>query len=107
MTIGDEAVETVIQSPIQGFILEKMVEIGDPVVPLTTFQEGTVLMTMAEMDELLFRGTVDEIDVGRLAEGMPVEGHDRGASRHAPSRGGLTRIFAHGTRRGERDHLSG
>ncbi|MDE0358579.1 MAG: efflux RND transporter periplasmic adaptor subunit [Gammaproteobacteria bacterium] len=73
VTIGDEAVETVIQSPIQGFILEKMVEIGDPVVPLTTFQEGTVLMTMAEMDELLFRGTVDEIDVGRLAEGMPVE----------------------------------
>ena len=54
VTIGDEAVETVIQSPIQGFILEKMVEIGDPVVPLTTFQEGTVLMTMAEMDELLF-----------------------------------------------------
>ena len=30
-------------------------------------------MTMAEMDELLFRGTVDEIDVGRLTEGMPVE----------------------------------
>ena len=73
VTIGDEAVEAVIQSPIQGFILEKMVEIGDPVVPLTTFQEGTVLMTMAEMDELLFRGTVDEIDVGRLTEGMPVE----------------------------------
>jgi len=71
--IGDEAVETVIKSPIDGFILEKMVEIGDPVVPLTTFQEGTVLMSMAEMSELIFRGTVDEIDVGRLTEGMPVE----------------------------------
>lgn len=70
--IGTDAVETVIKSPITGFILEKMVEIGDPVVPLTTFQEGTVLMTMAEMDELIFRGTVDEIDVGRLEEGMPV-----------------------------------
>ena len=73
VTIGDENVETVITSPIDGFILEKMVEIGDPVVPLTTFQEGTVLMSMAEMDELIFRGTVDEIDVGRLSEGMPVE----------------------------------
>jgi HlyD family secretion protein len=71
--IGGENVETVITSPITGFILEKMVEIGDPVVPLTTFQEGTVLMAMAEMDELLFRGTVDEIDVGRLTEGLPVE----------------------------------
>lgn len=73
VTIGDESVETVIKSPITGYILEKMVEIGDPVVPLTTFQEGTVLMTMAEMEELIFRGTVDEIDVGRLSEGMPVE----------------------------------
>ncbi len=71
--IGGEQVETVIKSPITGFILEKMVEIGDPVVPLTTFQEGTVLMSMAEMSDLLFRGTVDEIDVGRLSEGMPVE----------------------------------
>lgn len=63
-------VETVIKSPIDGFILEKMVEVGDPVVPLTPSQEGTALMTMAEMDQLLFRGTVDEIDVGRLEEGM-------------------------------------
>jgi len=63
-------VETVIKSPIDGFILEKMTEVGDPVVPLTPSQEGTVLMTMAEMDDLLFRGTVDEIDVGRLEEGM-------------------------------------
>ena len=91
VTIGDEAVETVIQSPIQGFILEKMVEIGDPVVPLTTFQEGTVLMTMAEMDELLFRGTVDEIDVGRLTEGMPVE-VTIGALPDARFEGRLTRI---------------
>jgi len=71
--IEGEQVETVITSPITGFILEKMVEIGDPVVPLTTFQEGTALMTMAEMEELIFRGTVDEIDVGRLEEDMPVE----------------------------------
>ena len=91
VTIGDEAVETVIQSPIQGFILEKMVEIGDPVVPLTTYQEGTVLMTMAEMDELLFRGTVDEIDVGRLAEGMPVE-VTIGALPDARVEGRLTKI---------------
>jgi HlyD family secretion protein len=66
------AIETVVRSPITGFILEKTVQLGDPVVPLTTYQEGTVLMTMAEMKDLLFRGTVDEIDVGKLKEGMPV-----------------------------------
>lgn len=65
--------ESVVRAPVSGFILEKMVEIGDNIVPLTSFQEGTVLMTMANMDDLIFRGTVDEIDVGRLDEGMATE----------------------------------
>ncbi|MFK7843950.1 MAG: efflux RND transporter periplasmic adaptor subunit [Rhodothermales bacterium] len=65
--------ESVVRAPVSGFILDKMVEIGDNIVPLTSFQEGTVLMTMANMDDLIFRGTVDEIDVGRLQEGMNTE----------------------------------
>ncbi len=72
VTIANDDIEAVIRSPIDGFVLEEMVEIGDPVVPLSNFQEGTVLMTMAEMNRLVFRGTVDEIDVGRLKEGMEV-----------------------------------
>lgn len=71
--IANDDIEAVVKSPIDGFILQKNVEIGDPVVPLNPYQEGTVLMSMAEMSALIFRGTVDEIDVGRLAEGMPVE----------------------------------
>lgn len=70
---GDSRVESVVRSPISGYILEKMVEVGDPVVPLSTYQEGTVLLTMADMKQLIFRGTVDEIDVGRLSEGMRAE----------------------------------
>jgi HlyD family secretion protein len=69
--IGSRNIEGVIRSPIDGFILEARVEQGDPVVPLSNFQEGTVLIAMAEMSDLIFRGTVDEIDVGRLDEGMP------------------------------------
>lgn len=65
-------VESVVRAPIDGFVLDKTVEIGDPVTPLTPYQEGTVLMRMAGMRDLIFRGTVDEIDVGRLKEGMPV-----------------------------------
>lgn len=65
--------ETVVRAPVSGYILDRMVEVGDPVVPLTSYQEGTVLMTMANMDDLIFRGTVDEIDVGRLQEGMLAE----------------------------------
>ncbi len=72
VTSSDGAVQSVVRSPITGYILQKMVEVGDPVTPLSTYQEGTVLMTMADMNRLVFRGTVDEIDVGRLREGMPV-----------------------------------
>jgi HlyD family secretion protein len=69
VTIGDTKIESLIKAPITGFILEKMVDIGDPVVPLTSFQAGTAIMTMAAMDNLIFKGTVDEIDVGKLQEG--------------------------------------
>ncbi|HEX6927181.1 MAG TPA: efflux RND transporter periplasmic adaptor subunit [Longimicrobiaceae bacterium] len=71
--IEDSNVESVVRAPISGYILDRTVEPGDPVVPLTSYQEGTVLMTMADMEHLVFRGTVDEIDVGRLKEGMPVQ----------------------------------
>ncbi len=70
--IAGSMIESIIKAPISGFILESNVNIGDPVVPLTSYQAGTVLMTIANMDSLLFKGTVDEIDVGKLEEGMPV-----------------------------------
>jgi len=71
--IGGVNIESIVKAPIDGFVLKKTVEVGDPVTPLTSFQEGTVLMKMANMERLLFKGTVDEIDVGRLKEGMEAE----------------------------------
>jgi HlyD family secretion protein len=65
--------ENTINSPIAGTVLEKLVNEGDPVVPLTPYQAGTPLMTMAPMERLIFKGTVDEIDVGKLKEGMPAD----------------------------------
>jgi HlyD family secretion protein len=71
--IDNTEIESIIKAPIDGYVLSKSVEVGDPVTPLSSYQEGTVLMKMANMDRLLFKGTVDEIDVGKLKEGMPVE----------------------------------
>ena len=72
VNIAGSRIESIIRAPISGFILERNVNVGDPVVPLTSYQAGTVLMTIANMDSLLFKGTVDEIDVGKLRSGMPV-----------------------------------
>jgi len=71
--IENTQIESIIKAPIDGFVLSKTVQVGDPVTPLTSYQEGTVLMKMANMERLLFKGTVDEIDVGRLREGMESE----------------------------------
>lgn len=71
--VGGESLETVIRSPINGTVLERPVNEGDPVVPLTSYQPGTELMSLASLENLLFKGTVDEIDVGRLEEGMKAE----------------------------------
>lgn len=70
--IAGRDVESIIRSPISGTVLARQVNPGDPVVPLTTFQQGTVLLTLASMERLIFKGTVDEIDVGKLQVGMPV-----------------------------------
>ena len=68
--IGGRQVETLIRAPITGTILERLVNVGDPVVPLTTYQPVTELMKIADMENLIYIGTVDEIDVGKLTEGM-------------------------------------
>jgi HlyD family secretion protein len=65
--------ENTIVSPIDGTVLEKLVSEGDPVVPLTSYQAGTPLLSLAPMEKLIFKGTVDEIDVGKLTEGMPCD----------------------------------
>ena len=71
--IDETEIESIIRAPIDGFILSKTVEVGDPVTPMTTYQDGTVLMKAANMENLVFKGTVDEIDVGKLKEGMEAE----------------------------------
>ena len=71
--IATTRIETVVKAPLTGSILEKNVNLGDPVVPLTSYQPGTALMRMADMTDLIFKGTVDEIDVGKIKVGMSCE----------------------------------
>jgi HlyD family secretion protein len=69
-TTATTGMESVIRAPAAGTILTRAVNPGDPVVPLTSYQPGTELATVADMGDLIFRGTVDEIDVGKLRVGL-------------------------------------
>ena len=62
--------ESIIRAPAGGTVLSRAVNPGDPIVPLTSYQPGTEMATIADMSDLIFKGTVDEIDVGKLAAGM-------------------------------------
>jgi len=84
-------VETVIRAPAAGTVLSRTVNPGDPVVPLTSYQPGTELATIADMTDLIFKGTVDEIDVGKIAAGMPCR-IKVGALPEDPVTGTLSRI---------------
>jgi len=68
--ISGQKIDNIIRSPIEGTVLDFLVDVGDPVVPLTSFQAGTPLMTVADMSELVFKGTVDEIDIGKIEVGV-------------------------------------
>lgn len=61
--------ESIIRATEGGVVLERLVNPGDPVVPLTSYQAGTDMATIADMRDLIFKGTVDEIDVGKLKVG--------------------------------------
>lgn len=62
--------ESIIRAPAAGTILTRAINEGDPIVPLTSYQSGTEMATVADMSDLIFKGTVDEIDVGKLVLGM-------------------------------------
>lgn len=67
---GVTEVERVIRATANGTVLSRTVDVGDPVVPLTSYQPGTELASIADMSDLIFKGTVDEIDVGKISVGM-------------------------------------
>jgi HlyD family secretion protein len=70
VTGGGTEVEAIIHTTASGTVLSRAVNVGDPVVPLTSYQPGTELAAVADMGDLIFKGTVDEIDVGKISVGM-------------------------------------
>jgi HlyD family secretion protein len=90
--MSNRNIDSIIKAPISGVMLSLNAHEGDPVVPLTSFQPGTELCAMADLKSILFKGTVDEIDVGKLVPGMIAE-LQIGAMSENKIKGTLDRIF--------------
>jgi len=64
---------TLIRSTIDGMILDIPVKVGNSVIQTNSFNEGTTIATIANMNDMLFIGKVDETEVGRIHKGMPLK----------------------------------
>ncbi len=64
------AANTLIRSTIAGMVLDVPVEVGNSVIEVNNFNEGTSIATIADMSDLVFEGKVDESEVGKIREGM-------------------------------------
>jgi HlyD family secretion protein len=61
---------TLIRSTISGLVLDVPVKVGNSVIQSNTFNDGTTIATIANMNDMIFIGNVDETEVGRIKEGM-------------------------------------
>ncbi len=65
-----KASSTLIRSTISGVILDIPVKVGYSVIQVNTMNEGTTIASVANMNNLIFRGNIDETEVGQLVNGM-------------------------------------
>lgn len=63
---------TQIRSTINGMILDVPIKVGNSVIQTNNFNEGTTIASIANMNDMIFIGNVDETEVGRIHEKMPI-----------------------------------
>ena len=68
-----KASSTLIRSTISGVILDIPVKVGNSVILSNTFNDGTTIASVANMNDLIFRGNIDETEVGQLVNDMPMK----------------------------------
>ncbi len=63
-------VSNIVKSTVDGMILDIPVKEGNFVIETNTFNDGTTIAFVANMNEMIFEGNVDETEVGKIKEGM-------------------------------------
>ena len=64
---------TQIRSTITGMILNVPIKVGNSVIQSNSFNDGTTIASVADMNDMIFRGNVDETEIGKIREGMPIK----------------------------------
>jgi len=67
---GSSIANTNIRTTVTGTVLEIPVKKGDQVIQANTFNAGTTIATIADLNIMIFEGKVDEAEVGKLKQDM-------------------------------------
>lgn len=67
------ASSTLVRSTVSGLILDVPVKVGNSVILANTMNDGTTIATVANMQDLIFRGNIDETEVGQIQQGMTMQ----------------------------------
>lgn len=71
-SIGGSRLTSTIYAPIDGTVLNRKVEVGEPIISTESSQAATEMMSLADMNSLIFKGSVSEHDAAQLSPGMKV-----------------------------------
>lgn len=64
------ATNTLIRATVSGMVLQVPVEVGNSVIEANNFNDGTTIAALADMNDMIFKGKVDESEVGKIHPGM-------------------------------------
>lgn len=64
---------TEIRATVSGMVLDVPVKTGNQVIESNNFNDGTTIATIADVDKMIFEGKVDESEVGKIKENLPLE----------------------------------
>lgn len=67
------AATTEIKAPISGMVLNVPIRVGNQVIEANNFNEGTTIASIANVNDMIFEGKVDESEVGKIEEKLPLE----------------------------------
>ncbi|MCA0430521.1 MAG: efflux RND transporter periplasmic adaptor subunit [Bacteroidetes bacterium] len=70
---SQHASNTMVKSTISGMILDVPIKEGGQVIESNTFNEGTTICSVANMNEMIFEGKLDESEVGKISNGNTIE----------------------------------
>ena len=70
---GSALTNTNVRSTISGTILQVPVKEGDQAIEANTFNPGTTIATVADLNKMIFEGRVDEGEVSKLKTGLPLK----------------------------------